>query len=812
MKKSIKNNSIQFLSVVLVMFSITFSTEINAQQDPEKQNTPKQISEEQIQDLPTLSEIIPQVSLLSDKLFILKNSVDELVDANIIKEEYKKISDVLKTIATEFNTIKKEENVSPNEYDNLKRELDQAGQLFGESNKALTAAIETLEASRSEWLKYKSKWTTYQELLLKEDLPDEAKQTLIGANKIIKTGLDIVVTKLNSLMKVQQIGYDNQSIINDLSTQILILRQKKIESAFENATVPMYSSRFYDQFNGLWGKIRRGFSSVVLPGAGFFQIYWWVHLLQIFITLLVIYLIRKNKKILKSSKKYEYFSDRAISAGLFFGVVFVLLFHINMNAPPIWRLFSFIIGGLAFCRLISNREVSSWKNHFYYALVFIIILTGFFDVFNFPVPLFRIFVLFVSLLGIYKLYGWNKKNTQTTKSKKYIWFFNSVSGYLGIIIISEIIGKEVLALYMYEALLKSIMLIVFVYVFIKMIQAGIEAGLKTITKGNNSTSIEVINRTVKRITTIVGILTIIFVIPRLLVIWGVYKDVSEAFDQLIDFGFDIGNVKIQLGVVISSIIILYASYILSTILEMILMNDRFDKDLDKGTRLSMAQLLRYFVLFFGFLLAIAALGFDLTSLTIILSALGVGIGFGLQGLVNNFVSGLILLFERPIREGDTIQLEGEWSEVKKIGLRSTTVQTFDLSDVIIPNADLVYNRVTNWTLSNPRRRVKIMVGVAYGSDVSLVIEKLKEIGVGNSDLVRNRKPVVLFREFADSTLNFELRVWAKDALDSIQVESDLRQAIDKKFRENNIEIAFPQRDLHIRSVSKEITLMPSSKK
>jgi len=170
------------------------------------------------------------------------------------------------------------------------------------------------------------------------------------------------------------------------------------------------------------------------------------------------------------------------------------------------------------------------------------------------------------------------------------------------------------------------------------------------------------------------------------------------------------------------------------------------------------------------------------------------------------VSGLILLFERPIREGDTIELEGEWSEVKKIGLRSTTVQTFDQSDVIIPNADLVYNKVTNWTLSNRRRRIILPVGVAYGSNVSLVIEKLNEIGTSNKDLVKNRKPSVLFRDFADSTLNFELRVWAKDALDSIQVESDLRQEIDKIFRENNIEIAFPQRDLHIRSVDKSISV------
>ncbi|RXP53477.1 potassium transporter KefA [Lutibacter sp. HS1-25] len=242
------------------------------------------------------------------------------------------------------------------------------------------------------------------------------------------------------------------------------------------------------------------------------------------------------------------------------------------------------------------------------------------------------------------------------------------------------------------------------------------------------------------------------------------------------------------------------------------MNSAFDNKLDKGTRLSIAQLFRYFLLFFGFLIAIAVVGFDLTNFAIVLSALSVGIGFGLQGLVNNFVSGLILLFERPIREGDTIEVEGIWSEVKKIGLRSTTVQTFDQSDIIIPNADLVYNKVVNWTLTNQRKRIKIEVGVAYGSDVNLVIDTLTEIGSSNSDLVKNHKPVVLFVNFADSTLNFELRVWAKNALDAMQVESDLRKEIDRRFREEKIEIAFPQRDLHIRSVDASISGLTASEK
>jgi len=806
MKKSINIISLNFLKFALTLFIITFSINISAQQDPDKSKDSKEVVEEYKDDFPALSDVIPQASSLSDKLFTLEGNIKKLIDASDIKEEYLKISETLKKITNKFNELKKEKNVNVSEYDKLKVEITQADQSFVASDNSLTESIDKLESARDEWLKDKKKWTSYQKHLLIEELPDEAKNTLIGANKTIEKALDIIVVKLNSLMKVQQMGYNNQSIINDLSSQILVFRQKKIVSSFEKASIPMYSSKFYHQFDGSWTKIKRGISTVILPSASFFQNHWWVHLFQIFITILVIYLIQINKNVLKNSEKYSYLSDRAFSAGLFFGVVFVIIYHIEVNAPPIWNLFSFIIGGLAFGRLIETKKVTSWKNQFLRALVIIIIVTGIFDVFNFPIALFRVYILGVSLIGIYMLYSWNKKNKQTIKSKKHLWFFNSVSVYLVVVIISEFIGKEVLALYMYEAFLKSIMLIAFVYVFLKIIQVGIAAGLKTITKGNKSSSSEIIHKTVIRITTVISLLTIMFVIPRILVIWGVYKNISDAFDKLIAIGFNVWDVKISLGVIISSISILYLSNILSTILELILMNDKFDKDLDKGTRLSMAQLLRYFLLFVGFIIAIATLGFNLTSLTIVLSALSVGIGFGLQGLVNNFVSGLILLFEQPIREGDTIELDEEWSEVKKIGLRSTTVQTFDQSDVIIPNADLVYNKVTNWTLRNRRRRIKILVGVAYGSDISLVIERLKEIGSSNTDLVKSHKPDVLFRDFANSTLNFELRVWAKDALDSIQVESNLRQEIDKVFRENNIEIAFPQRDLHIRSVDKEIIL------
>ena len=182
------------------------------------------------------------------------------------------------------------------------------------------------------------------------------------------------------------------------------------------------------------------------------------------------------------------------------------------------------------------------------------------------------------------------------------------------------------------------------------------------------------------------------------------------------------------------------------------------------------------------------------------SALGVGIGFGLQNVVNNFVCGLIMLFERPVRVGDTIELGGLWAEIKKIGLRSTIVRTFDAAEIVVPNSDLISNQVTNWTLSDRVVRLIIAVGVAYGSDLDLVTRTLMACAENNESVSATPGPQVLFLNFGDSTLDFELRVFVA-ASRRLSTKNELNHDIDKRFRENGIVIAFPQRDLHLRSVA-----------
>lgn len=173
-------------------------------------------------------------------------------------------------------------------------------------------------------------------------------------------------------------------------------------------------------------------------------------------------------------------------------------------------------------------------------------------------------------------------------------------------------------------------------------------------------------------------------------------------------------------------------------------------------------------------------------------------------IVNNFICGLIMLFERPVKIGDTIEVEGTYGVVKRVGLRSTIVETYDQAEIVVPNTDLITEQVTNWTLAERRMRLKIPVGVAYGSEISAVTETLMACAAANEMVLEEPGPNVLFMGFGDSAMNFELLVWTDEFDNRLKVISGLNREIEKQFRERGIEIPFPQRDLHVRSVHEAV--------
>ena len=260
-------------------------------------------------------------------------------------------------------------------------------------------------------------------------------------------------------------------------------------------------------------------------------------------------------------------------------------------------------------------------------------------------------------------------------------------------------------------------------------------------------------------------------------------------------------IKIAFGILLFGTIVVLSRVIKSRLSRNSVVLSR----LEPSARETLVTITGYIGFTIALLIGLSLAGIGFQNLAIVAGALSVGIGFGLQNIVNNFGSGIILLFERPIRRGDWVIVGGTEGFVKNINVRSTEIETWDRSDVIVPNSEFISSQVTNWTLSNAFGRVIVPVGVAYGSDTQKVKDILLEVAENNPQVMQKNnffnipEPVVLFTAFGSSSLDFELRCFVRDVKKRRLAQSEINFEIDRLFRENDIEIPFPQRDLHIRS-------------
>ena len=275
----------------------------------------------------------------------------------------------------------------------------------------------------------------------------------------------------------------------------------------------------------------------------------------------------------------------------------------------------------------------------------------------------------------------------------------------------------------------------------------------------------------------------------------IQETIKQAF-----FGFKVGNMTISISNIGVGLLVFLTLLFITRVIQRILDQKILPKtNMDTSVRQSITQVLGYVGLIIALMASISAVGFDLTNLALIAGALSVGIGFGLQSIVSNFVSGLILLFERPIKVGDWLITNSGEGIVKKISVRATVVETFDRTSIIVPNAELISSSVKNWTHADRVGRVIVNVGVSYSSDPQQVRDLLMDMITENEDVLKTPKPTVLFKDFADSALIFEIRFFISNIQEIFPISSQVRFDIWEVFKEAGVEISFPQRDLHIRT-------------
>jgi small-conductance mechanosensitive channel len=279
---------------------------------------------------------------------------------------------------------------------------------------------------------------------------------------------------------------------------------------------------------------------------------------------------------------------------------------------------------------------------------------------------------------------------------------------------------------------------------------------------------------------------------------GLKEEVFKTIAAVLNSRIGIKGFSISLGDVFGCLCVLAFGYLIASAIRFILREEILSHlHLSRGVPELISTSIHYVLLLLVFFMSLTAAGVELNKLTVLTGAFGVGLGFGMQNVVNNFVSGLILQFERPIRIGDILEVGTVSGEVRRIGIRASTVRTFQGAEVIIPNSALVSNQVINWTLSEPRRRVDIEVRVAYGTEPERVIAILSKVADSHPEVLREPEPGAFFQGFGASALEFVLMFWAEQST-HFRIRSEISIAVNAALREAGVEIPFPQQDIRVR--------------
>lgn len=284
----------------------------------------------------------------------------------------------------------------------------------------------------------------------------------------------------------------------------------------------------------------------------------------------------------------------------------------------------------------------------------------------------------------------------------------------------------------------------------------------------------------------------------------IYEFIFGGVSEFLSAEHQLGNLKFSFGSIVIFALVIWVSTLISQMVAFIFGSPKSGSDGETKNNLgSTVLLIRLAILALGVLLAFAASGIPMDKMAIILGALGVGIGFGLQGLVNNLVSGIVIAFEKPIQIGDVIEVGTRNGTVKEVGLRSSSILTFDGSEVIVPNGDIISQHLVNWTKDSRYRRIDIPVGVAYGSEIKKVKEVVMQVFNKNEMVLNFPEPFVRVLNFGDNSVNLEIYFWS-EVHNWMDIKSDIMSAVYDSLNKAEIEIPFPQRDLHIRTIDKDV--------
>ncbi len=491
----------------------------------------------------------------------------------------------------------------------------------------------------------------------------------------------------------------------------------------------------------------------------------------------------------------------------FWVIVFLALILLGFFFPATPKLFDdILVLVMFFCAatLVRPYILKRFRN-FAYFIILILVLDFAKTYFWLPSFQYRLYLLLEALLILAVLAYFTYPYRQTRKlgldsfSTILIRLTPLVSSIVGISLISNILGYTNLTDFTIKLCTRGGVL-TFVFYAIWLLAEGIILGyVHYHFYRRQNFDLQKKQSLEFKLLRFVRIVVLLFWLFYFLNLVDLYEPLSDAINQIFTEPYKVGSTSFTLGMVFMFIAILASSFLITSIISFLLDGNDvklFNLSLPKGIPAAISLVIRYFILAFGFVLALSALEIDLSKFNLMAGALGLGIGFGLQTVVSNFISGIILVFERPILTGDVVEVNNLLGTVSKIGVRSSRINTYDGAEVVVPNNNLISQNLINWTLSDNIKRVEISIGAAYGTDPNQVLTVLSEVASEHADVLKNPPPMTLFDAFGDSSLNFRLLFWVHFQ-NGLQAKSDISVGIYNKFEELGIKIPFPQREIRM---------------
>lgn len=749
---------------------------------------------------PGLAEVVPRSSELARQADEADKRVAAAREKALSETQIREAEARLQRLRAQI-----EEAGDPNEWD-IYRLLDARVLLARERRDLegfltiISSRLGELEGIRKEWEEKGAFWKEWKKDLeaVHAGPPIETFETVEG---ILRRVLQEVSNSSALLVGLQQtvtrLIEENRQIGNPIEAALMRLRGETFKK-----TEPAFMSRaFREQLDSLqWSSLVDGLHAALKTAPGLVDRHGMTMLFQAFMVLVVAVLGFRLGGSAAATGKWQGLVKHPWAFGILTsGILSTFLLQ---EATGLWRFVSRSLFASCAAVLIWRSLAGTRTQRLVLLAAVAAALCDLLKVASFPPVLYRIYLSLLALAGSVMCALWALEERRLRAggplSSGLRWIAALV---MAVALFAQVGGFANLSDRLVLASIWTVFLGVSVVVLLRVSDLAMGAAIHHAMAAKREVVRRLGSELGKRLNPLARIVIWGVAILALFPLWGIFPSSGEAWGRLMALGLAVGGLSISVGVVLTALLALYISILLSWILRTTLEAEVFPRrSMGRGAADAATKLLHYGLLLIGFLISVSILGIDLRSLLVVGGALGIGIGFGLQEVVNNFICGLILLFERPVKVGDMVVVDNESGRVKEIGLRSTIIETFDRSELIVPNSHFITRNVTNWTLTSPMARLKIPIGVAYNSDVNLVLQLLRESAEANPRIVRDPAPLPLFVRFGDNALEFELQVWVSDVKDMLLARSEIGQEIDRRFRKAGISIPFPQRDVHLRSL------------